>query len=191
MIQNYITTRNYKRDLTPLRRSLWHKWTFGDWTPLDAGDAERLLCDYEIHAEVGFGKKLFTGSNGKDAAGNNPIWHVEHLSQGTHPFLRSRGYSLYLRRFGSRSIVRISDHWTATGDAAPRSRKMNCGAISTCVWSVPTARKEHLFNYKLDGFNSKYESRLLGEKISFDKFTWANFTDAEIRDQMLAEQERY
>lgn len=51
---------------------------------------------------------------------------LDYLSVGRSSYWRSRSASVYYRV--GRSVVRISDHWSAMREH-PRSQKLNCGCI--------------------------------------------------------------
>lgn len=87
-------------------------------------------------------------------------WTVDHQSQSKNALHRSRSNSFYLTN--GKSVVRISDHWSAS--KYDRSHKFNCGMISTCYW---TNREGERFSIFLPG--ERYESSMIAGIVDFDK----------------------
>ena len=82
--------------------------------PIDSSLAEKLL-DFATRDKVG-----------QSIVVNGTWYRLDHISVGKNSFWRSRSASVYYRT--GRSVVRISDHWSAN-PSRPRSRKANCGEI--------------------------------------------------------------
>lgn len=71
---------------------------------------------------------------------------LDFISHNTSAFFQSRGLSVYFRT--GRSVIRISDHWSASNHNA-RSGKLNCGLISGKRWEIDnrSTRKLACFRY--------------------------------------------
>lgn len=82
--------------------------------PIDKNLAYELL-DFATHGKIGQSLTI-----------DNVTYKLDHISIGTSQFWRSRSASVYYRT--GRSVIRISDHWSAN-PSRPRSRKANCGEI--------------------------------------------------------------
>lgn len=82
--------------------------------PIDSSLAEKLL-DFATHGKVG-----------QSIVIDGVEYRLDHISVGKNSFWRSRSASVYYRT--GRSVIRISDHWSAN-PSRPRSRKANCGEI--------------------------------------------------------------
>jgi hypothetical protein len=68
-------------------------------------------------------------------------YKLDHISQNSSQFYKSRGMSVYFRV--DRSVIRISDHWCASNHH-PRSRKLNCGSISGQFWAIDNGTADTL-----------------------------------------------
>jgi hypothetical protein len=83
-----------------------------------------------------------TNNIGKSIAIDGKEYTLDHISQSSSQFFQSRSISIYFRT--SRSIIRISDHWTKSNHHQ-KSRKFNCGSLGGhfCQWVIddktPTA----------------------------------------------------
>lgn len=66
------------------------------------------------------------GKIGQSLSIDGVEYRLDFISIGKNRFWRSRSASVYFRT--GRSVIRISDHWSAN-PARPRSRKANCGEI--------------------------------------------------------------
>lgn len=100
----------------------WHKNTAANFRPLDLAVAEELVNFAATRRNIGKSIEL---------AGRS--FTLDHISHNTSAFWKSRGLSIYFQ--SDRSVVRISDHWSQSR-GNPRSRKLNCGRISSSYWTI-------------------------------------------------------
>ncbi len=155
--------------MTAKRRRNFDLLTTADWKPLLPGEPFCLLGEFAEHyARHGMGHTCWGSRIQAEDDRYNAIWNIQHYTDD------ERGFAVVVRRDYTRTLIRIADYWTATGDAAPDSRKLNCGVIHTCCWRVPTATADHLFEW------GKSKRTMLAAKISYDQLQWAKITDAEI-----------
>lgn len=130
----------------------WYKHTHADWKPVKKALAQALLSGF-------FANRRRHG--GMEIVVDGDKWIVTCISQSKNPFWRSRGFSYYFHKKGSRSIVRISDHWSfAKGHN--RSKKFNCGSIASCFWNIKSACEKFVWNIP----GERYESWFLAASCS-------------------------
>ena len=122
----------------------YHQNTHAHFRPLDAAVA-RQLVEFARHDRVG--KTI-------EIAGR--AYTLDYISRSSSAFWRSRGISIYYR--SQRSVVRISDHWSATR-RSPRSRKRNCGSIGSCWWTLADRAHDRFESAKFGG--GRYPHTLL------------------------------
>ena len=118
---------------------------------------------------------LFLASTGRKALKEGEsieiggrTYTLDHISFSAYnPFFRQRGLSIYYRT--GDSIVRLSDHWSNTGSTFVKSRKLNCGRISSCLWNLNGAKNTDLVDMK--GHQSgKYPWRIIGGEARLKDF---------------------
>lgn len=85
-------------------------------------DLARALLEFANHRNLG-----------KTLEVEGATYVLDYISRSSSSFHVSRGLSVYYRT--KRSVIRISDHWTASR-GFPRSRKLNCGPIDRYWWYV-------------------------------------------------------
>jgi hypothetical protein len=100
-------------------------------------------------------KPEFIEANGKQL-------QVSFESQSKSAYWKSRSNSFYF--IYDNQLIRISDHWSHTGDAFPKSNKLNCGQIASCYWTCENAQETNMF---LPG--EKYVSRLVGGIVNLNE----------------------
>lgn len=93
---------------------------------------------------------------GKTVKIDGETYTLDHVSAGSNSFFRSRGFSAYYRV--KKSIVRVSDHWSRS-NGAPKSRKLNCLRIGSCVWNIDN-RVEDIFETAA-WMSGKWDYRLI------------------------------
>lgn len=97
---------------------------------------------------------------GKSTEIDGVSYTLDHISQNSSKFWKSRGLSVYFR--AGRSVIRISDHWSkSTGN--DRSRKLNCGFIGDCQWFIDNDGGAPL---SLDKYAGKFPWKMLAGKCS-------------------------
>jgi len=141
LILNEATIKNY------------YDKTTGTWEGLSRNETMEFLKEY-IAWRRKRNKPEFIEVGGKK-------YKVDYQSEKKNAFFQSRGFSYYFIENGTDNIVRISDHWSSTGDRFPKSRKLNCGMIASCYWDLDGGDK---VDVKIPG--EKYSSSLIGGKIS-------------------------
>jgi hypothetical protein len=103
-------------------------------------------------------------------------WRNDFQSVKHNAWRRSRSASFYFVSEDGSQLVRISDHWSDTAAAAPRSQKLNCGFIRSCWWAVENA---NVFAQSLPG--ERYMSYMVAAKIAFDAMG-ESFTEVMIEE---------
>lgn len=93
---------------------------------------------------------------------NGKTYTTLHASVKKNSYHKSRGASFYFRKKGTRSVIRISDHWSSVISPSLISRKFNCFSIASCKWHVDN--DTNAFYHRLPG--ERYESRLIAAKAS-------------------------
>ena len=92
---------------------------------------------------------------------DDEVYYIDHVAMSKSCFFRSRSFSVYFVKKHSRSVIRISDHWS--GSKYKRSRKLNCGNIGTCWW---TCLKGERFSMRFPG--EKYWSDIIAGVASWE-----------------------
>jgi len=89
-----------------------------------------------------------------------------HRSNLANFSLQNLGFSIYLMKENSGSIIRISDHWSSSKNN-DESEKLNCYKIRSCIWHINN--KEEKFQYF--GMQcGKHPWELIGGICSFVNF---------------------
>jgi len=96
---------------------------------------------------------------GKQIHVDGEQYRLDYISRSSSQFHRSRGLSVYYRHH--RSVIRISDHWSASSHF-PRSRKLNCGFIDTHRWEIKNRLSDKVECHKFSA--GKYPFVLLAGK---------------------------
>ena len=118
---------------------------------------------------------------GKAVTIDGKRYTLRHLSIGKNAMFRSRGYSVYFER--GRSVVRVSDHWSASRHS-PRSGKLNCGFLRSCSWKILDRKGDR---FEASGLEcGKYAYTLLAGMCSLKSFT-VNQAAVEARARRIAE----
>lgn len=132
----------------------WWKNTDGDFEPMDAQLTMSLVSALRNRKE----NDIVT-VDGRE-------YRIAFKSVSDSQFHHSRGRSFYFIEVETGDLIRISDHWTKTGDDHKRSGKFNCGGIgeTRCRWTCLQANKIHVIetNY----LSGRYASRVIGARIS-------------------------
>lgn len=123
---------------------MYHQHTRATFNPLDREVARALLKFAAQRSAVG--RTIELGGR---------VYTLEHISRTTSAFWRSRGLSIYFR--SGRSVVRISDHWSQSRHHR-RSRKLNCGHIASCFWSIRNRADDAMECYD---FGGKYPYKMI------------------------------
>ncbi len=136
----------------------YHKNTKANFKQFDNSIAKELIQ-----------KTRYKKQNSKIELKNGDIYEVLYISISKNSFFKSRSASFYYRKKGGKSIIRISDHWSKSNNN-DRSRKLNCGYISSCYWTINNKKDNEIF---VHGFYSgKYPYKMLAGicyKNSFEK----------------------
>lgn len=96
---------------------------------------------------------------------DNEEYEIIHFSQKKSSFWRSRSNSFYFRKKGSRSVIRISDHWSKSDAIYSRSKKKNCSFIRSCYWSIRKA-----IEFEMNIPCERYPVSFLAGKCSYSNF---------------------
>jgi hypothetical protein len=150
------------KSITEATVSDYYEGTYGDWEGMSKEEALEFMKQYLLYRK-GKRKNSVIDVNGKH-------YTVDHESQKKLAKYRSRSNSFYFVSADGNELVRISDHWSSTGNAYPKSQKMNCGQINTCVWNV---QNPDAFNIYLPG--ERYSGRFVGARINLSdlkKIDW-------------------
>ena len=130
----------------------YHKDTRAEFRPLDRAVAKVLV-------EFASGRRV-----GKTITVEGQDYTLTHISESYNAFWHSRGLSVYYRR--GRSVVRISDHWSRSRHHQ-RSRKLNCGPIATCFWTIADNADTLFETYHRSG---RYPRRMMGGVLGVNGF---------------------
>jgi len=151
----------YREMLTCICESIdvenYYDNTMGKWSGLSADEIKAFMSAYLAW------RRKRVKMNGIMVNGKEYV--IDYQSEKKNSFFRSRGFSYYFIEKGTDNIIRISDHWSSTGTKYPRSKKLNCGRIASCYW---TLNGGDVVSLKLPG--EKYDSMLAGGKIAARDF---------------------
>ena len=144
----------------------FHEGSFAEFKPLDKNEALELLYAYQTYkrscAKMTKSKpsRFFKTKSGIE---------YELIFDGEakrYHFVKKRSLSMYFRKKGSKSIIRISDHWSKS--KYTKSKKLNCGSIRTCYWTLENVAAER---FEFSGFASgKYAWVFMAGVCALKKF---------------------
>lgn len=137
----------------PAERSAYHKATQATFRPVSP-ELGRQLVIFSRRRNIGKSLEI-----------DGRTYLLDHISQSKNSYWRSRGFSAYF--LTDRSVIRISDHWSRSG-GTERSRKLNCGEIDSCFWTV-ASRASHVFSAFAVGAG-KYPYRLIAGRCALRSF---------------------
>lgn len=140
---------NVLENTIKIDRSNWFKFTRGTWSAVN-----NSLEYWDAY-------KKWRRSRKKGNVNLNGTSY--EIYESLHKSIFGRSFSIYF--IADDHVIRISDHWSETEFA--KSRKLNCGIISTCVWKLFGAQK---LEVGLPG--ETYVSTFLIGKIYFSNLTY-------------------
>lgn len=137
----------------------YYENTKADFKAVSAKLAEKL---FNVATER---KGLKVGETIKIDGKNYTLDYVSISSYNA--YFGTRGISIYYRH--GNSVIRISDHWSDSGDVFKRSNKLNCLWIASCYWRLLNVTKESAVEVFSPNCG-KYGYRVIGGKCMLKNF---------------------